>query len=150
MSTKKFRHPFVIIGVICVIFFILIITSQQLKSQHIHPATKTITMQTDKLTDPTVKKAIDALQAGDKIVWFQLFTSNAELFDDGNKKNFTSFFEKALGHERFTSIDKVENNGLDIYGRFHSDTWGDFKTYFKFHIDNSSKINKLEIGQAGY
>jgi hypothetical protein len=111
---------------------------------------KHTTMNTDKITNPTVKKAIDALQSGDKKAWFDLFTDDAELFDDGNKINFKSFSEAALGHERFTSIDKVENNSLDLYGHFHSDKWGDFKTYFKFHINGNGKIDKLEIGQAKY
>jgi hypothetical protein len=100
--------------------------------------------------NPIAQKAIDALNAGDKKAWFALFTDDAQLFDDGNKMNFKSFFEKALGHERFTSIDKVENNGLDVYGKFHSDQWGDFKTYFKFHINAQGKINRLDIGQASY
>jgi hypothetical protein len=111
---------------------------------------KSNTMNRDKLTNTAVKKAIDALQTADSKAWFALFTADAALYDDGNKMNFKSFFEKALGHERFTSIDKVENNGLDLYGRFHSDQWGDFKTYFKFHINAEGKINRLDIGQASY
>jgi len=107
-------------------------------------------MNTDQLTNPTVKKAIEALQAGDKKAWFALFTADAELFDDGHKMNFKSFFEKALGHERFTAIDKMENQGLDVYGRFHSDQWGDFKTYFRFIINPEGKIRRLDIGQANY
>lgn len=107
------------------------------------------TMNTEKLSNPIVKQAIDALQSGDKQAWFSLFTNDAQLFDDGNKMDFKSFFEKALGHERFTSIDKVEQNGLHLYGKFHSDKWGDFKTYFKFTIGAGNKISKLEIGQAG-
>lgn len=114
-----------------------------------HPQ-KQATMQTDKLTNTTVKQAINALQAGDKKAWFALFTADAALYDDGNKMNFHSFWEKALGHERFTSIDKVENNGLDVYGHFHSDQWGDFKTYMKFHLQADGKINRLDIGQASY
>ncbi|MGN8069682.1 hypothetical protein [Mucilaginibacter sp. 22184] len=107
-------------------------------------------MNTDQLTNPIVKKAIDALQTGDKNAWFALFTADAELFDDGHKMNFKSFFDKALGHERFTAIDKIENNGLDLYGRFHSDQWGDFKTYFRFIINPGGKISRLDIGQASY
>jgi hypothetical protein len=105
-------------------------------------------MLTDKLTHPTIKQAIDALQAGDKDKWFPLFTPDVELLDDGISMNFNAFFDKALGHERFTSIDNVKDNGLTIYGRFHSDTWGDFNTYFKFHLNAGGKICKLEIGQA--
>jgi len=108
------------------------------------------TMNTDKLTNATVKQAVNALQANDSKAWFALFTDQAVLYDDGNKMDFKGFWQKAIGHERFTSIDKVENNGLDVYGRFHSDQWGDFKTCFKFHIDKDGKIDRLDIGQAKY
>lgn len=109
-----------------------------------------MSVNTDTLKNATVKKAIDALQSGDPANWFALFTKDATLYDDGNKKNFRSFFEEALGHEYFTNIDKVENEGLDIYGRFHSDRWGNFKTYFRFHLDSEGRISRLDIGQADY
>ncbi len=107
-------------------------------------------MQTDKLTNKTVRAAIQALTDGNADSWFALFTNNAELYDDGNRMNFRDFFNKALGHERFTSIDKVEHDGLHVYGHFHSDQWGDFKTYFKFHINPEGRISRLDIGQASY
>ena len=124
---------------------------------HAYNQTKTEQQQSKKtatamnismLTNTVVKKAIDALQKGSTTDWFALFADDALLFDDGNKMNFKSFFNKALGHERFTSIDKVENNGLTVYGKFHSDQWGDFRTYFKFQINTEGKINRLDIGQA--
>lgn len=107
-------------------------------------------MNTDKLTNPVVKKAVNALQFADKETWFSLFTDDAALYDDGTKMDLHTFFEKAVGHERFTSIDKVEDNGLSVYGKFHSDQWGDFKTYFKFHFGPAGKIDRLDIGQASY
>jgi len=107
-------------------------------------------MQTQLLSNETVRRAIDALQQGDKKAWFSLFTGNALLFDDDSPLPFRPFFEKALGHERFTSIDRVENDGLDVYGRFHSDQWGDFKTYFKFRLNAEGLIERLDIGQAPY
>lgn len=135
------------ISIIIIFSLIFITVSCQApdKSQKIKTA-----MNTNLLTNSTVKKAIDALQAADANTWFSQFTDDAELFDDGNKKDFRKFFGNALGHERFTSIDKVENNGLAIYGQFHSDHWGDFKTYFRFRIDAGDRINRLEIGQADY
>jgi len=132
----------------------LISLSLSVQAQTPNTPVKTIkntnAMNTDQLTNPIIKKAIEALQTGDKKTWFDLFTADAELFDDGNKMNFKSFFDKALGHERFTAIDKVENNGLDLYGRFHSDQWGDFKTYFRFIINPEGRISRLDIGQANY
>jgi hypothetical protein len=53
-----------------------------------------------------------------------------------------------LGHERFTSIDRVDNDGRDLVGAFHSDEWGDFRTYFNFQLSSAGKIVRLDIGQA--
>lgn len=107
-------------------------------------------MAVDKetLTNPVVKSAVNLLEKGDLKGWLDLFTANPELLDDGRPVNFAGFSKSAPGHERFTSIDKVENNGFGIYGHFHSDKWGDFKTYFKFHINIEGKIDRLDIGQA--
>ena len=106
-----------------------------------------MTVDLNKLTNRKVKAAIDALQKGDQNAWFLHFAEEVVLYDDGNQMQFNNFFKKALGHERFTSIDKVENNGLDVYGHFHSDQWGDFKTLFKFRINKEGKIDRLDIGQ---
>jgi hypothetical protein len=118
------------------------------QKNHNHPNTTTMTY--DAITNPIAKAAIEAWQKGDAVLWQSFFTADAKLLDDGNTRNLKKFSTETIGHERFLSIDKVEDNGLSVYGRFHSDTWGDFKTYFKFHVDANGKINKLEIGQADY
>ena len=105
-------------------------------------------MNSDQISNPTVKAAIDALQRGDKVAWTSLFAKDAELFDDGSPIHLKKFTDDALGHERFTAIERVENAGCDVYGLFHSDRWGDFRTYFKFHLTADHKIKRLDIGQA--
>lgn len=105
-------------------------------------------MNTDELSNATVKAAIDALQNGDKEAWTALFTVDAELYDDGKPRSLALFTQQALGHERFTSIDRVDRHGLELIGGFHSDTWGDFRTYFRFRLVASGKIERLDIGQA--
>jgi hypothetical protein len=105
-------------------------------------------MLTDALTNPTVKAAIEALQKGDRDAWSALFEPDAKLYDDGSPRSLREFTREALGHERFTSIDRVTNNGLDLIGRFHSDRWGDFRTYFNFQLTPGGKIARLDIGQA--
>ena len=124
------------------VFFIQKVSAQQIKT------TKNQTkMNTNTITNPIAKAAIDALQNGDGKAWSAAFAANATFYDDGNKRDLDAFNKSAIGHERFTSIDKVEKNGTAIYGNFHSDQRGDFKTYFRFSIDDG-KITKLEIGQA--
>jgi hypothetical protein len=102
----------------------------------------------EKLTNPTVKAAIQALQAGDVPAWKNLFTGDAVLLDDGHPRDLERFSDEAIGHEKFVSIDTVQEGGLSIEGEFHSDTWGRFRTYFRFTLSSSGKIKKLEIGQA--
>jgi hypothetical protein len=103
---------------------------------------------TDALTNPTVKAAIETLQRGDRSGWSALFEPDAKLYDDGSPRSLEKFTRDGVGHERFTSIERVDNDGLDIVGPFHSDQWGDFRTYFRFRLAPSGKIARLDIGQA--
>src|SRR5690606_29329817 len=105
-------------------------------------------MDTTPLTNPTVRAAIDALQKGDRQAWSALFEAGAQLFDDGSPRSLEAFTKDALGHERFTSLEEVTNGGLNIVGRFHSDQWGEFRTYFNFTVSSTGKILRLDIGQA--
>jgi hypothetical protein len=104
-------------------------------------------MNTEMIGHAVVRAAIDALQAADERAWFGAFADNVQLFDDNSKINFKKFSLKAIGHERFTSIDKIENDGLTLYGNFQSDHWGEFKTYMRFTVVDG-KITKLEIGEV--
>jgi hypothetical protein len=73
-------------------------------------------MKTDALTNPIIKAAIEALQNGDRKTWSALFEPDAELYDDGSPRSLKEFTRDALGQERFTSVNRVENNELDLTG----------------------------------
>lgn len=102
----------------------------------------------DKLNQPTVRSAIEALQRGDQDAWKVLFTADAQLTDDGEPRDLLHFSQDAIGHEHFETIESVEDNGLRISGQFHSDQWGDFRAFFRFHLATDGRITRLEIGQA--
>lgn len=106
-------------------------------------------MDTSKLTNETVKKAFDALQANDKETWYSYFTKDAVFTDDGRTLDFKSFFDNAFAKkEKFLTIDKVENDGKDISGNFYAGQWGTFQVFFKFHVESDGKISRLDIGQS--
>ena len=142
----------IIICLITILSFSLNSCGQSTKKTSDKTNNKTIEkinkMNTDQLTNPIVKAAFQAWQNGDSKLFLSFFTTDAKLFDDGNARDFQKFVKEACGHEKFTTIDKVENKGLDITGNFHTESWGDFKTYFKFHPDADGKFNRLDIGQA--
>ncbi len=105
-------------------------------------------MVSPALKNPTVKAAIDAFQRGDRTAWSALFDEEAELFDDGTPRSLREFTRDALGHERFTSFERVSADGLEVVGDFHSEQWGDFRTYFRFHLGPDRKIHRLDVGQV--
>lgn len=109
-------------------------------------------MNLDQLTNPTVRAAVQAMNDGDRAAWFRQFTSNPILTDDDNPRDFTAWSDSELfGKIRgwITSLDKVEDDGLLLYAKFHSDRWGDFKTTWKFSIRNG-QIARLDVAQANY
>ncbi|MCW3466217.1 hypothetical protein [Chitinophaga nivalis] len=119
--------------------------------QAVNDKKTTSAMNTEQLTNPLVKAAIVAMTNGDRTTWTELFTPDAIFTDDGHTGSISAFTAGVFGKgkEHFTRIDKVANDGLDIYGQYHSDQWGDFKTFFKFGITNG-KIFRLDVGQADY
>jgi hypothetical protein len=98
--------------------------------------------------DAASRLRLDALQSGSRQEWAALFEPDAELFDDGQPRSLESFTRDALGHEHFVSIDRVGNHSLELISHFHSDKWGEFRTYFKFQLSPSGRIRRLDIGQA--
>ncbi len=107
------------------------------------------TMDLSKLTNETVKKAVESLQANDKTAWYALFTENAIFTDDERQMDFKSFFDNAFNKkEKFLEIDTVEDDGKTLYGKFYAGQWGTFRVYFKFHLNEEGKLNRLDIGQA--
>lgn len=104
-------------------------------------------MDLSKITNPTVRQAMEALQNGDKS-WYSNFTENPVMTDDGNTVDFKNFFSKALENEKFLTIDKVENDGKDIYGNFKAGNWGTFRVFFKFYQNTDGKFDRLDIGQG--
>ena len=109
---------------------------------------RVLKMDINSLTNPTVRAVIKALQDGDKEAWAALFEPVATLYDDGSPRSLREFTREAVGHERFISIDRIDNGGLDLIGDFRSEKWGDFRTYFRFHLSPSGKVLRLDIGQA--
>lgn len=97
--------------------------------------------------EPTVRGAVDAFQRGDTEAWRALMAPGAQLYDDGHPRDLEVFTREALGHERFERLDHISADGLELRGPFHSDQWGDFRTYFRFTLSDG-KVQRLDIGQA--
>jgi hypothetical protein len=58
-------------------------------------------MNTDALTNPTIKAAIEALQNGDRKAWSALFQSDAELYDDGSPRSLKGIYRRCARSRAF-------------------------------------------------
>lgn len=113
---------------------------------------KTMITENLELAAPLVKKAIVALNEQDAKTWYSLFTDNATFSDDGRKMDFKKWCNRELFENSKCSvirIDKVEKKGLNVYCLFHSDNYGDFKTFMNFKM-NGDKFTSLDVGQVNY
>jgi len=101
---------------------------------------------------PIVRSAIGALNGRDKKLWFELFSEKPEFSDDGIPRDLVEWCEEELfgpSHAYLISIDKAEDGGLTFYARYHSDKWGDFKTFWRFVVEGG-KISRLDVGATTY
>jgi hypothetical protein len=102
--------------------------------------------------NPVVISAIGALNGRDKKSWFELFSAKPEFSDDGVPRDLVKWCEEELFGSSLAyviSIDKVEDGGLTFYARYHSDKWGDFKTFWRFAMKDG-RISKLDVGATDY
>lgn len=112
--------------------------------------------------NPTVRKAIDALQRGEVGTWLSLFVKNAVLYDHGNAMTAGEFIEKSAGREYFTRVDRTDDKGLSVFGSYHTVQWGDFLVSFQFLLaaegvkDRSGRLGvgdricRLDVSQVAY
>lgn len=104
------------------------------------------------VSNTVVRSAVVAVNAGDKKLWFELFSEKPQFSDDGIPRDFVKWCEEELfgsAQAYILSIDKVEDGGLTFYARYHSDKWGDFKTFWKFVVKDGD-ISRLDVGATDY
>lgn len=107
-------------------------------------------MDLTKITDPTVRRALEALQAQDAKAWYACFTPDAVFTDDGKRMDFRKFFDNAIAQkEKFLDLDTIADGGKQIHGKFFAGQWGTFRVFFKFTVNAGGAIERLDIGQAG-
>jgi hypothetical protein len=102
--------------------------------------------------NPVVSSAIRALNSRDSKLWFDLFSEEPEFSDDGISRDLRKWCDEELfgsAQAYVIAIDKVEDGGLTFFARYHSDKWGEFKTFWRFEMKDG-KISKLDVGATDY
>ena len=56
-------------------------------------------METNKISNKIVKAAVEAWQQGNSALWLSFFTEDAKLLDDGNIRDFKTYFKFYIDKE---------------------------------------------------
>lgn len=110
------------------------------------------TKHLETVTNPLIKAALVAINDRDAAAWYAAFSSTVRFSDDGRRLDFKHWSNEELFGQsacRILSIDKLEDEGLSVYCLFHSDAYGDFKTFMRFH-QADGRLTSLDVGQTSY
>lgn len=84
------------------------------------------------------------MRDNDRDAFLALFEPDAKLTDDGETEQLVEWADRELfkGHGRL-DVQREQNNGLELVGRFHSDQWN-MMTVWRFDIVDR-RVRQLDV-----
>jgi len=108
-----------------------------------------MTIQTSKLSDPTVRAFVEAVNAHDRESFMSVLAPGATMADDGTDRDLTDWVDREIfssnGH---LDVDNESNQGRDLVASYRNDTYGEMRTRWHFEVEDDGRISRFETGQA--
>lgn len=107
-----------------------------------------MTIPVSRLSDPTVRAFVTALNANDRDAFAAVLAAGATMSDDGSERDLGEWTEREI----FSSNGRMEVEGESEGGRvlvatYSNDTWGAMRTAWRFDVEGG-KVKRFETGQA--
>ncbi|MEU3570919.1 nuclear transport factor 2 family protein [Kitasatospora sp. NPDC036755] len=107
-----------------------------------------MTIAPAKLSDPSVRAFVTAVNAGDREAFFALLTPDATMSDDGSERELADWVDREIfGPNGRMAVQTESNGGQALVAEFTNDTWGTMRTAWRFTLDGG-RISRFETGQA--
>ncbi|MFF4573728.1 nuclear transport factor 2 family protein [Streptomyces sp. NPDC001410] len=108
-----------------------------------------MTIQPAKLSDPSVRAFVNAVNSHDREGFMSLLSPGATMADDGSDRDLAEWIDREI----FTShghmeVDNESRGGRDLIARYRNDAWGEMRTKWHFEIEDDGRISRFETGQA--
>lgn len=107
-----------------------------------------MTIATDRLSDPTVRSLVAAINASDRDGFMALLTPGATMSDDGSERDLEQWIDREIfsshGH---LDVQKESDGGRALVANYRNDTWGEMRTAWRFTVAGD-KISHFATGQA--
>ncbi|GHE68373.1 hypothetical protein GCM10017771_92060 [Streptomyces capitiformicae] len=108
-----------------------------------------MTIAPAKLSDPTVRAFVNAVNANDEEAFMTLLTDDATMSDDGSDRNLAQWADREIfsshGH---IEVQHESDGGRTIVANYRNDTWGEMRTAWRFTVAEDGRISRFETGQA--
>ncbi|MEV7026226.1 nuclear transport factor 2 family protein [Kitasatospora sp. NPDC093558] len=107
-----------------------------------------MTISPAKLSDPTVRAFVAAINAGDRAAFMATLAPGATMSDDGSDRDIHDWTEREVFSSRGRMDVQTESDGGHaLVANFTNETWGEMRTAWRFTVDGG-KISRFETGQA--
>ncbi|QKW06172.1 nuclear transport factor 2 family protein [Streptomyces sp. NA04227] len=105
-------------------------------------------IQVTRLSDPTVRAFVTAVNAHDRKAFEATLAPGATMADDGSERDLADWTEREIfsshGH---MDVASESAGGRALVADYRNDTWGEMRTKWTFSVDDG-KITHFETGQA--
>ncbi|MFF7632591.1 nuclear transport factor 2 family protein [Kitasatospora sp. NPDC008050] len=107
-----------------------------------------MTIAPAKLSDPTVRALVTAINAGDRAAFLALLTEGATMSDDGSDRDLAEWIDKEIFSSRgHMEVQTESDGGRALIANFRNETWGEMRTAWRFTVEDG-KVSHFETGQA--
>ncbi|MFE6162384.1 nuclear transport factor 2 family protein [Streptomyces sp. NPDC056486] len=107
-----------------------------------------MSIQVNRLSDPTVRAFVTAVNSHDQAAFQEVLTPDAAMSDDGSDRNIADWTDREIfsshGH---MDVENESDGGRALIVTFRNDTWGEMRTRWQFTVDGG-KVSRFETGQA--
>lgn len=108
-----------------------------------------MTIQTARLSDPTVRAFVSAVNDHDREGFMALLAPGATMTDDGSERDLADWTDREIfsshGH---MDVDRESDGGRALVVRYRNDVWGEMRTRWSFTVDADGRISHFATGQA--
>ena len=101
------------------------------------------------LTDPVVRKFIEAVNAGDRDRFFTLLADGATMSDDDSERDLTEWVDREIfSADGRMEVESQSDDGRSLIVNYTNSTYGLMRTHWEFTVQGD-KVAHFESGQPG-
>ncbi|WP_159767000.1 nuclear transport factor 2 family protein [Streptomyces sp. HM190] len=108
-----------------------------------------MTIAPARLSDPTVRAFVNAVNAQDRDAFMALLADDATMSDDGSDRDLADWTDREIfsshGH---MAVQRESDGGRSLVADYRNDTWGEMRTTWRFTVSDDGRISHFETGQA--